>query len=306
VSLEGDRRTTEAPEYETIYAFGPNCGVDDPEVIIAANELCAQYGLDTISTGVALSFAMECRQRGLWPDGPDIHFGDGPALLEAIESLARRRPGYRELADGVRKAARGLPGGSELAIQVKGLELPGYDPRGMKGQALCYALADRGGCHLRSSTLGPELLGHPEGYDRLEYNGKAELIARMQLDKILFNTLPVCLFGGAEIKIEDGLAAAVAMTGRGLTYDQLRQTAERIRTLIRMFNAREGLDRRRDTLPQRLFDQPSTHGPSRGETVDRDKFEQLLTEYYRLVGWDPDTGLPTDETKARLGLNHAF
>ena len=187
-------------------------------------------------------------------------------------------------------------------MHVKGLELPGYDPRGMKGQALCYAVADRGGCHLRSSTLGPELLGSPSGYDRLSYAGRADLIARMQLDKIAFNTLPVCLFAGSEISLADGAEAASAVLGLDVTAGSLLETARRTRTLIRLFNVREGFGRTDDTLPDRLFDEPSIRGPSGGETVDRGEFQRMLTAYYDRVGWDPETGVPSPETVSRLGL----
>jgi aldehyde:ferredoxin oxidoreductase len=245
---------------------------------------------------------MECQAHGLLPDGPALSFGNGRAVLKAIPAMALGRPGYELLAGGVKKASESIPGSAELAIHVKGLELPGYDPRGMKGQSLCYALSDRGGCHLRSSTLGPELLGHPQGHDRLSYEGKADLIARMQLDKIVFNILPMCLFAGSELNLKDGAAAASAIMGRHLTVDDLLDVAKRTRTLIRLFNAREGFGRADDTLPNRLFDAPSTQGPSSAETVDRTKFERLLTEYYNLVGWEPRTGIPTAETVAALGL----
>lgn len=136
----------------------------------------------------------------------------------------------------------------------------------------------------------------------MSYEGKADLIARMQLDKIVFNILPMCLFAGSELNLKDGAAAASAVMGRHLTVDDLLDAAKRTRTLIRLFNAREGFGRADDTLPDRLFDAPSTQGPSSAETVDRTEFERLLTEYYNLVGWEPRTGIPTAETVAALGL----
>jgi aldehyde:ferredoxin oxidoreductase len=306
VCVEGTEYITEGPEYETMYAFGPNCGIDDPKVLVAANDLCAKYGLDTISTGVSLSFAMECTEKGLLSEGiPSITSGDGRAVLKAIPAIAQNQSGYALLARGVKRASEAIPGSDALAIHVKGLELPGYDPRGMKGQALCYALADRGGCHLRSSTLGPELLGRPPGYDRLAYDGKADLIAQLQLEKIVFNMIPLCLFAGSEITIEDGAEAVSAVTGRNVTEENLLEAANRTRALIRLFNAREGFDRSDDTLPDRLFDEPSTRGHSCGETVDRAVFERLLTDYYAVVGWHPETGIPTAETVAKLGLHDA-
>jgi aldehyde:ferredoxin oxidoreductase len=302
VRIDGVDTITAGPEYETLYAFGPNLGVADPAVLVRANHLCADYGLDTISTGVIIGFAMECAQKGLLPDGPAVCFGDGKAALAAIPAIAGGTSSWSQLANGVKKASASIPGSSPWAMHVKGLELPGYDPRGMKGQALCYAVADRGGCHLRSSTLGPELLGVPSGYDRLSYEGRAELIDAMQLTKIIYNTLPVCLFAGAEIHPEDGAEAVSAVLGLDLTVDDLLKTARRTRTLIRLFNVREGFARADDTLPDRLFDEPTTRGPSSGEIVDRGAFERMLTAYYDAVGWSIKTGIPKDESVACLGL----
>ena len=123
-----------------------------------------------------------------------------------------------------------------------------------------------------------------------------------QLDKIAFNIIPLCLFAGSEINLKDGAEAVSAVTGREMTVEDLLEVANRTRTLIRLFNGREGFDRADDTLPDRLFDEPSTRGHSGGETVDRKVFERLLTEYYTLVGWNPETGIPTVETVAELGL----
>lgn len=292
----GRRFETEGPEYETIYAFGPNLGIDQPEVVVAADHLCSDYGLDTISTGVTIGMAMECRQRGLLPEsgieGVDLTFGDGAATLEAIERIAYRRGLGDLLARGAQRAAEEIPGAAGLAMTVKGLELPGYDPRGMKGQSLTYALADRGGCHLRSSTLGPELMGHPPGHDRKGYEGKAELIDSLQLDKIVFNTLPVCLFAGVVIRAEDGAEAASALTGHKITVEGLRSLARTTRDLIRRINGREGFGRENDTLPARLFEEGSTRGASRDEVVDHGRFLSMLEAYYRRVGWSEETGNP--------------
>lgn len=296
--VRGRPYETEGPEYETIYAFGPNLGIYRPEIVVAADHLCSAYGLDTISTGVTIGMAMECRERGLLLPGSgdeagDLTFGDGAATLEAIQRIAYRRGVGDLLARGARSAAEEIPGAAGLSMTVKGLELPGYDPRGMKGQSLTYALADRGGCHLRSSTLGPELMGHPPGHDRKGYEGKAELVEQLQLDKIVFNTLPVCLFAGIVIRAEDGAGAASALTGHEVTVEGLRSVARTTRDLIRRINAREGFGSKDDTLPARLFEEGSTRGASRDEVVDHGRFLAMREAYYRRVGWDPETGNPT-------------
>ncbi|HSH71197.1 MAG TPA: aldehyde ferredoxin oxidoreductase family protein, partial [Deferrisomatales bacterium] len=176
---------TEGPDYETMYAFGANCGVDDPEVIIAADQLCDDYGIDTISCGVTIGFAMECRERGLLSDqdvdGLDLRFGNGEALLAAVHRIARREGVGALLSEGVKRASEQIEGSGDFAIHIKGMELPGYDPRGMKGQALTYAVSDRGGCHVRANTLRTELMGLPVPVDRYAYEGKAGMVRELQL-----------------------------------------------------------------------------------------------------------------------------
>jgi len=297
---------TEGPDYETIYSFGANCGIQDPSVIIAADRLCDDYGMDSISCGGVIAFAMECFEKGLITrketEGIALSFGDGNALIELIHLIARKEGIGKLLSEGVKIASGEIPGSSVFAMHVKGLELPGYDPRGMKGQALTYALADRGACHVRSNTLRPELLGIPEPVDRYGYEGKAKIVRELQLNYTIFDCLIACLFGTLALSMEDYLGALAAISGWSIDHEELQTIAERVWNLTRLFNVREGFTRKEDTLPERLFSEASSEGPSKGQVVNRDKFEEMLDEYYKLAGWDKATGVPTEEKLKDLGL----
>jgi len=306
ITRGGEEIVTEGPEYETIYAFGSDCGIDDPEIIIAADQLCDDYGMDTISCGATIAFAMECFEKGLITRGDtggmDLRFGNGEALLETVHLIGRREGIGALLSEGTKRASEKMEGASGLAIQVKGMELPAYDPRGMKGQGLTYALSDRGGCHLRSNALRTELLGIPEPVDRYTYEGKAEMIRGLQLNAVTTNCLIACFFSTFAVVPEEYCEALSALTGWSVTPGELRTIAERTWNLTRMFNVREGFTRREDTLPERLFTQASTRGPSKGEVVDRASFEKMLDAYYGIAGWDPRTGIPTREKLEALDI----
>ena len=305
-SIGGVEFVTEGPDYETIYAFGSNCAVKDTEVIIAADKLCDEYGMDTISCGGVIAFAMECFEKGLisaqQAGGIDVSFGNGDAVIELIHLIARRQGIGELLCEGVKVASEKIGGSSLFAMHVKGLDLPGYDPRGMKGQALTYALADRGGCHVRSNTLRTELLGIPQGIDRYAYEGKSAMVRELQLNYATFDCLIACLFGAFAITLQDCAEALCSLTGWAMTVEELRSVAERTWNLTRLFNVREGFTREDDTLPARLFTEASTRGPSGGQVVDRDAFEGMLNEYYEIVGWDRTTGIPTSEKLTRCTL----
>ncbi len=304
-NVRGVEYVTEGPDYETIYAFGSNCGISDPEVIIAADRLCDDYGMDTISCGVAIGFAMECAEKGLLPKevaGLDVGFGRPEALLALIPLIAEREGVGRWLSEGVKRASDRIPGSSAFAMHVKGLELPGYDPRGMKGQSLTYAVADRGGCHVRSNTLRTELLGIPQPIDRYVYEDKAEMVRILQLNNSAYDCIIACLFGSFAVTPDDYAEAISAGTGWDVSRKELMMVAERAWNVTRMFNVREGFRREHDTLPDRLFTQVSTDGPSKGQRVDRLSFEKMLDEYYEVAGWDKETGVPTHEKLTELGL----
>lgn len=305
-SINDKTYVTEGPDYETMYALGPNCGISDPAVIIAADSLCDDYGMDTISCGVTIGFFMECFEKGLIStaetDGLDLNFGNGTSLLSLIHKIATCEGAGKLLAQGSKQMSEKIEGSQAFAIHVKGLELPGYDPRGMKGQGLSYALADRGGCHVRGNTLRTELMGLPEPVDRYGYVGKAGMVRKLQLTYATCDCIIACLFGAFAITSKDYAEAISAATGWKVTEHELQTVSERAWNLTRLFNVREGFTRIDDTLPERLFTQGSTKGPSKGEVMDRPSFEKMLDEYYDLVGWDKVTGIPKAEKLHELGI----
>jgi aldehyde:ferredoxin oxidoreductase len=288
-----------------MYAFGPNCEIKEPEVVIAADKLCTDYGLDTISCGVVVGFAMECFEEGLLSDedtaGMDLSFGNGDALIDLIHLIGKREGLGKILAEGVKRASEQINGSTEMAMHVKGLELPGYDPRGMKGQALTYAVSDRGGCHLRSNTLRTEIIGKPRAYDRYVYEEKAEMVRGLQLNYATYNCLIACVFGTFALGPEDYAEALSAIMDWSQTAEDILLIGEKALNLTRLFNLREGFTRRDDTLPQRLFSQPAARGPSKGQVVERAAFEKMLDEYYQCMGWD-NNGVPTEEKLKELGI----
>ncbi|MBW1769350.1 MAG: aldehyde ferredoxin oxidoreductase, partial [Deltaproteobacteria bacterium] len=267
---------TEGPDYETIYSFGSNCEINDPGVVIAADRLCDDYGMDTISCGVTIGFAMECFEKGLISreetKGMDLRFGNGDALLEVIHLIAEKEGIGKLLSEGSKRVSEKIEGGRNFAMHVKGME------------------------------LRTELLGLPEPIDRYAYENKAEMVRELQLGYATFDCIIACIFGAFAITFEDYTDAISAETGWSLTQEELRTIAERAWNTTRLFNVREGFTREHDTLPERLFAEASTFGPSDGEVVDRASFEKMLDEYYEYVGWDKDTGIPTESKLAELGI----
>jgi aldehyde:ferredoxin oxidoreductase len=238
---------------------------------------------------------------------PSLHYPYCPLQIPNLPSnlhrIGKREGIGRLLSEGVKRAATKIKGSESFAIHVKGLELPGYDPRGMKGQALTYALSDRGGCHLRSNTLRTELMGLPVALDRYSYENKAEMVRELQLRPVIFNSVMACFFSTFALTIEDYAEAISAATGWPLTPEKLLLIAERIWNLTRLFNVREGFQKADDTLPERLFTRASSKGPSKGEVVDRASFEKMRETYYRIAGWDPQSGIPTEAKLRELDLD---
>ncbi len=284
------------PEYETIYAFGSNCGINDPDTIIEANNLCEEFGMDTISCGLTISFVMECSEKEILDGrsgGACLRFGDPEGLLETIRLIGNQEGYGKLLGRGTKRLAEEIGKETDrFAICVKGLELPGYDPRGMKGMALLYATSDRGGCHVRGSTLRAELLGMPVPVDRFAYEGKARLVTELQRHYALMNVYSECLFAGFALTIDDYSAALSALFEKSVTPIDLLSTGKRVWDVTRLFNCREGFSTEDDTLPKRLFEDPVPSGPSKGQVVDKGSFESMKKEYYGYQGWDTNTGIP--------------
>jgi aldehyde:ferredoxin oxidoreductase len=293
---------TEGPEYETLWGFGGLCGNDALDAVIEANELCLEYGLDTISTAAVISFGMECFEEGLISteetDGIELEFGNPQAMIDMLHKIARKEGFGKILAKGSKYAAEQIgANAADYAMQVKGLELAGYDPRNAKGMALGYATSPRGGCHERG-YLTAETVGFPPGVDRLAYEGKGELVKEAQDTVAVKDSLSFCVLSSAGTSLDDFAELFSAATGIELTPADLLKAGERINNLERLFNIREGFSRTEDTLPTRFLKDPILDNAGNPQTVD---IEQLLDMYYQARGWDLK-GHPRPETLQRLGL----
>lgn len=286
---------TAGPEYESIWALGPECGIGELEVIAEANHLCNQLGLDSISTGVTIGCAMELVEKGLLPTGPK--FGDTAGLTKLIRQIAYREDIGDLLAEGSRRVAEQY-GAGQYAMQVKGLELPAYDPRGLQGMGLGFATSNRGACHLRAYMAGPEALGVPKMVNRFSVSGKAGLVITQQNINAAIDSLIMCHFINLAVSEEYFARILSAVTGVDYQTQDLHQIGERIWNLERLYNLRAGLEAPFDTLPPRLLEEPVTDGPARGRTVE---LKPMLEEYYRYRGWD-ESGRPLAHKLQELAL----
>jgi aldehyde:ferredoxin oxidoreductase len=283
----------EGPEYETLAIGGANCGISDMEAIVKFNTLCDDLGLDTISTGGTIAFAMELTEKGIHDFG--VHFGDIAGYLKLTEQMGCNEGIGKELAQGVRYLAQRY-GGADFAMEVKGLEFPGYEPRGSWGMGLAYATSDRGACHLRAWPVANEAFGNLNPFT---IEGKARLVINGQHYNAAKFSAILCDFWAISL---DNLAMLLsAALGRPVTGHDLELAGERIYNLSRLFNVREGFTRQCDTLPRRIFQEALSTGVTTGKLIPQQKFEQMLSEYYILRGWDSE-GRPTQETIARLVL----
>jgi aldehyde:ferredoxin oxidoreductase len=309
---EGDYAGTvwKMPEYESIYALGPMCGNLDAASLVNAEELCDQYGLDTISMGVTIAFAMECVERGLLTEretGMPLRWGDHAAINRLIEMTARREGFGDALADGsVLLAARLGPEAQKLLYAVKGLEIAGHSARTLKGMSIGYATGTRGGSHHDTRPV-PQ---YAPDFDRKSPEGKAAFAARSQDFSSIGDSLVICRFtserGGYGLFLNDTYVRLVnAATGWDLDLPELERIGERICTLERAFNVREGISRKDDTLPWRVQHEPIPEGPSKGCYCPPEELDRMLDEYYDLRGWSRD-GIPTPERLRDLGLAFAI
>ena len=294
-------------EYDNIWALGPNCGVDKLDAIIKAAELCNYYGLDATSTGVAISFLMDCHENGILSheelDGIDAHFGNADALVQLVEKIGKREGIGDILADGVKVAAEKIGKNSiQLAQQIKGLEVPGYDLRCLKTTALSFAVSFRGADHNRSGAYSMELKGK---VDRLKAEkGRGKLVKDAEDIYALIDSLIICKNAKGTLykKIEEMAKLYNLVTGIEMTTEQLGIAAERISTLAKLINIREGFSRKDDTLPWKVMNQPITEeGPAKGAVVTQEELDLLLDDYYQARGWNAD-GIPTKDTLQKLGL----
>ncbi|MDI3317562.1 MAG: aldehyde ferredoxin oxidoreductase family protein [Bacillota bacterium] len=300
---------SEGPEYESIWAFSGMVGADNPEATILADQLCDDYGLDTISTGATIAFAFELYERGiLTPEdtgGLELTWGNHEVMIELIRQIGERRGLGDLLAEGSLRAARRIGRGAEsYAMHVKGQELPAYDPRGAKAHGLNLATAATGANH-NMGYASQEVFGVPVPYavDRFEESGKGALTKFNQDMTALFETGIACTFpvsfGWIDVPIFGRLMKAATGIEEFAEESFLWQVGERICNLERAFNVREGFGRQDDYLPQRLRTEPLQRGPAEGHRVEN--MDLMLDEYYAARGWDK-FGVPTREKLAQLGM----
>ncbi|MEI7885413.1 MAG: aldehyde ferredoxin oxidoreductase family protein [Clostridia bacterium] len=298
------------PEYETLALLGSSCMINDLKVIARAADLCNRFGIDTISAGGAVAFAMELFEEGIISEkdaGRSIHWGDSEALLGLIKEMGLNIGFGKILGQGVKIAAEQIGKGAEkYAMHVKGLELPGHDPRCFKGLAVGYATSPRGACHLSSFTYPwerscsmPEF-GLDGPHDRTTDVGKGILTAKFQDVMAMADSLKICkfAFSSGAVRIETAIDFLYAITGWKFTFEEFLETGERIFTLKRIYNHALGLDRTQDTLPERILKEPRGTGGSAETLPD---LEAQLDEFYQYRGWTKE-GVPSSEKIHKLGL----
>src|SRR5258706_1778198 len=284
-------------EYETLFALGPLCGINDPAAVLEAAQLCDLYGLDTISTGGTVAWAMECSERGLLPKTQQLRFGGANALLEIISAIAERHSLGELLAEGSRRAAIAIGNGSEYwAMHVKGLELPGYEPRSLKSMALGLAVSPRGACHNRSGAYEADFSGT---VDRFQADPRrANLVCESEDFAAVLDSLIVCKFLRKCFNDFYPEAAELLSKVTGWDYSgaELMRTGARIHTMKKLFNIREGWQPKDDWLPERLLNEVLPTGVGAGIGLSHDELRQMIQSYYQARGWDENGFVPANRS----------
>ena len=295
-------------EYETLWAMGPYCGISRLDTIIKAMELANYYGMDAISTGVIVGFTMDCYENGILTkkdlDGIEANFGNSEALIQLIEKIGNRQGIGDILAEGVRIAAKKIGKGAEkLAQHIKGLEVTGYDLRCLKTAALGFAVSFRGADHNRHGAYAFDVKGK---VDRLKAEkGRGKMVRDMEDTYAVIDSLIICKFSrGTYYK---GLVEMAKLynlvTGIDMTAEELKRSGERINTIARVINIREGLGRKDDTLPWKVMNMPiPDEGPVKGAVVTQKELDLLLDDYYESRGWTLE-GVPTTAKLKELGMD---
>jgi aldehyde:ferredoxin oxidoreductase len=300
-SLNGEEQRL---EYETLFALGPLCGIKDPQAVLQAAHLCDLYGIDTISTGGTLAWAMECSERGLLPEAEKLglRFGQSEALLAAIPTIAERRGVGALLAEGSRRAALDTgPETQRWAMHVKGLELPGYEPRSLKTMALGLAVSPRGACHNRSGAYEADFSGE---VDRLRADpGRGVLVAASEDFAAVLDSLIVCKFLRKCFSdfYREGAELLGKVTGWDCSSAELKRVGERIHTLKKLFNLREGWRAEDDWLPERLLSEALPTGVAQGVGLSANELREMIGGYYQARGWN-ENGFVPEQKLQELGL----
>jgi len=311
------------PEYETLASLGAGCGVVNPEAVLKANELCDDYGMDTISTGGAIQWAMECFGKGVITqkdtEGLTLMFGNEEALIGLIKRIAFRQGIGNILAEGVKKASEIIGQNSDQwAIQIKGLEYSRAEIRARMGYALALAVNPRGGDHLHSQVyaengsslearaLIKKICGDEKYANPLLTEKRAEIVRWHEDCYAVSDSLGMCTFctlgGGYLITPKIMSKLFTALTGIKISESELMKIGRKIINIEKAFNVREGVDRRDDIPPKRFFCEPIKSGPFKGQKLNRNSFNEMLNNYYKLHGWSIKNGWPTYKTLESLSL----
>jgi len=303
---------SEGPEFESTYSLGSTCGVDYLPAVIAADRLCDEYGIDTISAGVAIGWAMELYEKGILTKkdtgGLDLKFGNHAAVIEMLRRIAYQEGLGELLGQGTKQAAAKVgKGTADYAMQVKGLELPAYDVRGAKAHGLNYATSYTGADHNRGYAYQEIFdVPIPEKVDRLATKGKGRLTKWNQdVRSVTCDCAPMCAFlldmAVPAIACQNTADLVGAATGLKFTGAEIQRIGERLNNIARLFNMGEGFTRKDDTFPKRLMTEPIKAGASKGQLISQRDLDEMLDEYYTERGWDK-SGAPTPAKLKELGL----
>ena len=308
---DGGAKVEGRMEYESAFALGSLLGISDPNAVLRASVLCDELGMDTISTGATIAWAAEGASGGLFDgsvfeQGTAPRFGDGEGLPRVLEDIAHRRGLGDLLAEGSRRAADAVGNGSEAwAMHVKGLEMPGYEPRSLKTMALALAVSTRGACHNRSSAYEADFSSR---VDRLSADRQmGQIVADGEDYSAVMDSLVWCKFLRRAFGDFYAESAEVmsCVTGWDVTPEELRIAGERINNLKKLFNLREGWTRADDSLPQRILEEGLSDGPVKGASLSKPELDTMIAAYYQARGWEDDGTIPecklTDLDLAELG-----
>jgi aldehyde:ferredoxin oxidoreductase len=302
------KNTMTRMEYETLWALGPYCGVDRLDAIIKGMELSNYYGMDAIGAGVTVGFAMDCFERGLLKQeqlgGVDAKFGNAEAMVQLVEKIGKREGVGELLADGVKVAGEKIGNGADkLAAHIKGVEVTGYDLRCLKTAALGFAVSFRGADHNRHGAYAFDVKGKVNRL--IAEKGRGKMVKDMEDTYNLIDSFVVCKFSrGTYYKELPDMAKLYSLvTGIEITPEELKRCGERIQNAARLFNIREGLGRKDDTLPWKVMHEPiPDEGPSKGAMVTQAELDLLLDDYYEARGWTKQ-GVPTVAKLKELGMD---
>lgn len=299
---------TDIIEYESTALMGSNLELGDVRTISYLVKLCDGLGLDSMSTGSGIAFAMEAYEKGLISEDMydmPIEFGNEKVVEKLINDIAYRKNEIGDmLAEGVKRASEKLgPESDAFALHTKGLETPAWGPRTVPGMGLAYMTGDRGGCHQRGFPINYEIGGtwKDEPVERLGTKNKAEIVVYLQDYLAALDAFVKCDFGQYAITCDTYLEMFKNVTGITYTEEELLQLGERIWNQVKLFNLREGFTRKDDRLPRRFFEQPLPTGEHKGSALNEQEMQQLLDEYYELRGWNEE-GIPSDSKLRELEL----